>query len=307
MSFLNQMELKTLRAILRDATENWTRVGLKPYQFGEQGSRTFDGNILEDAFIPGLVSVPEVNNPGLPTPIMQGPRVEVVRYRRRTWRGGVRYLWEDTIADKIGYYSRLTKGLSEALEYSLELLYHEPFFRATDSTYVGGWDRLPLLNSAHLLLGSGTFNNQFTFASPTDTVIRSIEEQFDTLPDPYGRPYAVNRIVIFTSTKLVRTFMQALGAQVALTHPVGGSANQNPAIPPAFDAGRFTVIASPYLNQVASGNIYFALGQGHQMFVGKAFSRERMFELNDPPAYQHEVWWSGNVGWTSANRILGYV
>lgn len=309
MSLLNAMEMKTLRAVLRDATERWTRVGARPYQYGEAGTRTFDGNILEEAFIPGLISIPEVPSPGMPTPVLTGPRVEAVRYRRRTWRGAVRYLWEDTIGDKIGYYSRLTRGLAEALEYSLELLYHEPFFNATNPNYVGGWDRRPLLANNHLLLGGGTFNNLFTYATPTDSVLRAIEEQFDTLPDPYGRPYSVNQIIIFTSTALLRTFEQILNARAAISNPfASGQVNPNANIPPAFNAGRFLVIGSPYLNRVFNnGQVYFALGQGHKMFVGKAFSRERMFDRDDPPAVQHEVWWSGNVGWTAADRILGYV
>ena len=313
MSFLNAMEMKTLRAILRDATERWARVGLRPYQFGRDGSRQFDGNILEDALMPGLVSIPEVSNPGSPTPLLTGSKPVEVRYRRRTWRGGVRYLWEDQYADKIGYYSRLVRGLGDALEYSLELLYHEPFFNATNPNYVGGWDNLPLLSGAHKLLGgAGTWSNQYSYAAPSDTVLRQIEETFDTLPDAYGRPYAVNRIVIFTSTKLLRAFEQALNARTALSNPfASGQVNPNANIPPAFDSGRFTVIGSPYLNAIdlgsGPGNLYFALGQGHELFVGKAFSRERMFNLDNPPAVQHEVWWSGNVGWTSADRVIGYV
>lgn len=310
MSLPNFIEQKALRAKLREATERWARVGLRPYQYGEQGSKQFDGNILEEGLMPGLMSIPEVNNPGLPTPVLTGGRPELVRYRRRTWRGGVRYLWEDSeYGDKIGYYSMLVRGLGNALEYSLELLYHEPFFRATDSTYVGGWDRKPLLDTAHPLLGgAGTFDNRRTFATPTDTVLRDIENTFDTLPDPYGRPYAVPKIVIFTSTSLMRIFQQVLNARAALTNPfASGQVNPNANIPPAFEADRFVVIGSPYLNQINSGNIYFALGQGHKMFVARAFSQERMYRLDDPPAIKHEVWWSGNVGWISADRIVGYV
>jgi hypothetical protein len=305
---LSVTEQKALRGLLRQAQENWTKVGIEPYKVGEQGTRSFDGNLLEAGFIPGLISIPENNNAGSPTPILSGSRPRLVRYRRRTWRGGVRYLWEDTIADQIGYYQSLVKGLAEAAQYSLETLYHEPFFRATDTAYIGGWDQKSLLNSAHLLLGGGTWNNQFAYATPTDVILRQIEQTFDTLPDPYGRPYAVNKITIFTSTSLIRTFEQLLNARTAITNPLaGGTVNPNANIPPAFTAGRFTVIGSPYLNNVSSGNVYFALGQGHKMFVANAFNRERMFELNDPPAFQHEVWWSGNVGWTAADRVIGYI
>jgi hypothetical protein len=304
---LNFTEQKALRGLLRQAQENWAKVGLQPYKYGEQGSRSFDGNLLEAGMIPGLISIPENNNPGSPTAILSGSRPQLVRYRRRTWRGGVRYLWEDTITDKIGYYQMLVRGLSEATQYSLETLYHEPFFRAADATYVGGWDEKPLLSSTHLLLGGGTWNNTNAYAAPTDTILRQIEERFDTLPDPYGRPYAVNNIVIFTSTSLVRTFKQILGAVTAISNPTGSGVNPNPNIPSVLTAGRFTVIASPYLNSISSGNVYFAIGQGHKMFVAQAFSRERMFELNDPPGFQHEVWWSGNVGWVSADRIVGYL
>ena len=308
MSFLNAMQLKTLRGILRDAKENWAKVGLRPYQFGGNADRTFDGNFLEEAFIPGLVSIPEVNNPGLPTPVLTGPKIEAVRYRRRTWRGAVRYLWEDTIGDQIGYFRRLVSGLAEALQYSLEYLYHEPFFRAKDTSYVGGWDNLPLLSANHLLLGGGTWNNSFAYVTPTDTVLRQIEETMDTLPDPYGRPYAANRIMIFTSTNLLRTFEQVLNARTAISNPyASGQVNPNANIPPAFSAGRFTVVGSPYLNGLNNGNVYFVLGDGHKLFVAKSFSKERMFELNNPPGYQHEVWWSGNVGWTSADRVVGYM
>lgn len=308
MGFLNVAELNALRGIIRDAKEKWARVGLRPYQFGGNADRTFNGNYLEEAFIPGLVSIPEVNNPGLPTPLLTGPGIEGVRYRRRTWRGGVRYLWEDTIGDRIGYYRRLASGLSDALQYSLEYLYHEPFFRAVDPTYLGGWDNQPLLSANHQLLGGGTWNNRYTFVAPTDNVLRTIEEAMDTLPDPYGRPYAVNRIMIFTSTSLLRTFEQILNARSAISNPyASGQLNPNANIPPAFTAGRFTVVGSPYLNRINNGNVYFALGDGHKLFVAKAFARERMFELDNPPAYQHEVWWSGNVGWTSADRVIGFI
>lgn len=308
MTALTLAEQKALRAILRDAQQNWTRVGLRPYQFGAEGTLNFDGSVLEVAYMPGLVSVPEVNDPNLPTPLLQGSRPQVLRYRRRTWRAGVRYLWELTIDDKIGYYQKLVRGLAEALEYSLERLYHEPFFRAIDTSYVGGWDRLPLLSNSHLLLGAGTYNNQRTFATPTDTVIQDIQNYFDTTPDAYGRPVSVSKILIFTSQKHYLRFKQILWATTAITNPyASGQVNPNPNIPTAFEADRFIVVASPHLNQVNNGDVYFALGQGHTMFVGKAFARDRMFERNDPPAVQHEVWWSGNVGWFSAERVLGYV
>lgn len=308
MSFLNASQLKVLRGLLRDAKENWAKVGLRPYEFGGNANRTFDGNFLEEALIPGLLSIPEVNNTGAPTPILTGPKIEAVRYRRRTWRGGVKYLWEDTIADQIGYYKRLVANLGDALQYSLEYLYHEPFFRALDGAYVGGWDNKPLLDDAHLLLGGGTWDNKNPYVAPTDTVLRTIEETMDTLPDPYGRPYAANRLMIFTSTKLLRTFEQVLNSRTAITNPyASGQVNPNANIPPAFDAGRFRVVGSPYLNRVNNGDVYFVLGEGHKLFVAKAFSRERMFEVNDPPGYQHEVWWSGNVGWVAPDRVVGYM
>lgn len=307
MPALTLAEQKALRGILRQAQENWARVGARPYEFGAEGVRQFDGSILEVAYLPGLVSVPEVNDPNLPTPLLSGKRPQVLRYRRRTWRAGVRYPWELTLDDRIGYYKALVRGLAEAMEFSLERLYHEPFFRAVDATYVGGWDRLPLLHNAHQLLGFGTYNNRRVFTAPTDTVIRSIQEYFDTVPDPYGRPVSVNKIMIFTSQKHFLAFRQALNATAAITNPLASGANPNANIPPAFEADRFIVVGSPYLNQVNNGDVYFALGAGHTMFIGKAFSRDRMFERNDPPAYQHEVWWSGNVGWFSAERVLGFI
>lgn len=256
----------------------------------------------------GLHSVPEINNPSLPTPVLTGQRPEVVRYRRRTWRAAVRYLWEDTIDDKIGWYRRLVRNLAGALEYSLELLHHEPFLRAIDATYTGGWDNQPLLSSAHQLLGGGTFNNQRTFVAPTDVIIREIEEHFNTIPDPYGRPVAVNNILLFVPTKWYLTFQQILNSRTAITNPLAsGQVNPNQGIVPAFTAGRFTVVGSPYLNSINNGNVYFALGQNHTLFRGMSFSRDRMFELNDPPGFQHEVWWSGAVGWLSAESVLGYI
>lgn len=306
-NFLHLAEQKALRAILRDSTENWVRVGERPYAFGEEGTVKFDGSNLEFGMMIGLHSVPEINNPNLPTPVLTGQRPEVVRYRRRTWRGAVRYLWEDTIDDKIGWYKRLTRNLSRALEYSTELLYHEPFFRAIDTAYVGGWDRRSLLHNTHDLLGGGTFDNLHAFAAPTDAIIRQIEEHFNTIPDPYGRPVTVNNIMIYTSTRWFLTFQQILNSRTAITNPLAPGVNPNQAIVPAFTTGRFTVVASPYLNGLSGGNVYFALGQNHTMFKGTAFAKDRMYEINDPPGYKHETWWSGGVGWLSAESILGYI
>jgi len=308
MPALTIAEQKALRGILRQAQENWARVGERPYTFGAEGVRRFDGSILEVAYMPGLVSVPEVGDPNAPTPILQGGRPQVLRYRRRTWRGGVRYLDELELDDRIGYYRRLVSGLAEALQFSLERLYHEPFFRAVDPTYIGGWDRKPLLDTAHLLLGAGTYNNRRAFAAPTDTVLKEIQQHFDTIPDPYGRPVPVGRIMIFTSQKWFYNFKQLLGATTAITNPLAsGQVNPNPNIPSIVETERFVLVGSPYLNNINGGDVYFALGSGHTMFIGRAFSRERMFKLNDPPATQHEVWWSGNVGWFDATRVLGYL
>ncbi len=308
MPALTLAEQTALRGILRDAQERWARVGLRPYRFGAEGADLrFDGSILEMAAMPGLVSVPEIDDPNSPTPVMQGPRPQVVRYRRRTWRAGVRYLEELELDDRIGYYRRLVRGLSEALEYSLELTYHEPFFRAVDSAYVGGWDRKPLLDTAHLLLGAGTFNNRKPYVAPTDTVLEDIQLHFDTIPDPYGRPVPVSRIMLFTSQKLFYKFKQILQAKTAITNPLAASVNPNPNIPSVVETERFVLVGSPYLNRINNGEVYFALGAGHTMFVAKAFSRERMFRKEDPPATQHEVWWSGNVGWFDATQVLGYI
>ncbi len=307
MPALTLAEQTALRGILRDAQQRWARVGLRPYQFGAEGADLkFNGSILEMAMMPGLISVPEVSDPNSPTPVMQGPRPQVVRYRRRTWRAGVRYLDELELDDRIGYYRRLVRGLSDALEYSLELLYHEPFIRALDATYIGGWDRKPLLDDAHLLLGGGTYDNKRAFVAPTDTVIEDIQLYFDTTPDPYGRPVPVSRIMLFTSQKLFYKFKQLLQARTAITSPLGG-ANANPNIPSVVETERFTLVGSPYLNQINGGDVYFALGAGHNLFLAKAFSRERMFKKNNPPSTQHEVWWSGNVGWFDATQVLGYV
>lgn len=307
-NFLQLAEQKALRAILRDYTEKWVRVGERPYAFGEEGNARFDGSELEFGMMIGLHSVPEINNPNLPTPLLTGQRPEVVRYRRRTWRAGVRYLWEDTIDDKIGWYKRLTRNLSGALEYSVELLWHEPFFRAIDPNYIGGWDRKTLLNDTHDLLGGGTFDNRRAFATPTDAIIRQIEEHFNTIPDPYGRPVAINNIMIYTSTKWYLTFQQILNSRTAITNPLAsGQVNPNQGIVPAFTAGRFTVVASPYLTGVNNGDVYFALGQNHNMFKATAFAKDRMYEINNPPGYVHETWWSGGVGWLSAESILGYI
>ena len=308
MPALTLAEQTALRGILRDAQQRWTRVGLRPYQFGAEGADLkFDGSILEMAMMPGLISVPEINDPNSPTPVMQGPRPQVVRYRRRTWRAGVRYLDELELDDRIGYYRRLVRGLSDALEYSLELLYHEPFIRALDNTYIGGWDRRSLLDTAHLLLGSGTYNNRRAYVDPTDTVLEDIQLYFDTTPDSYGRPVPVSRIMIFASQKLFYKFKQILQARTAIINPVGTGVNPNPNIPSVVETERFVLVGSPYLNQVNNGNVYFALGAGHNLFLAKAFSRERMYKKDDPPATQHEVWWSGNVGWFDTTQVLGYI
>jgi hypothetical protein len=309
MPALTLAEQTALRGILRDTQQRWARVGLRPYQFGAEGADLkFNGSILEMAMMPGLISVPEISDPNSPTPVMQGPRPQVVRYRRRTWRAGVRYLDELELDDRIGYYRRLVRGLSEALEYSLELLYHEPFIRALDNTYVGGWDRKHLLDTTHLLLGSGTYNNKRAYVAPTDTVLEDIQLYFDTTPDPYGRPVPVSRIMLFTSQKLFYKFKQILQARTAIINPVtSGAVNPNPNIPSVVETERFVLVGSPYLNQINNGDVYFALGAGHNLFLAKAFSRERMFKKDDPPSTQHEVWWSGNVGWFDATQVLGYI
>jgi hypothetical protein len=308
MPALTLAEQTALRGILRDAQQRWARVGLRPYQFGAEGADLkFNGSILEMAEMPGLISVPEINDPNSPTPIMQGPRPQVVRYRRRTWRAGVRYLDELELDDRIGYYRRLVRGLSDALEYSLELLYHEPFIRALDATYIGGWDRRPLLDNSHLLLGSGTFGNRRAYVAPTDTVLEDIQLHFDTTPDPYGRPVPVSRIMLFVSQKLFYRFKQILQARTAIINPVGAGVNPNPNIPSVVETERFVLVGSPYLNQINNGDVYFALGAGHNLFLAKAFSKERMFRKDDPPATQHEAWWSGNVGWFDATQVLGYM
>jgi hypothetical protein len=219
----------------------------------------------------------------------------------------VRYLDELELDDKIGYYRRLVRGLSDALEYSLELTYHEPFIRALDATYIGGWDRRPLLDTAHPLLGSGTYNNRRAFVAPTDTVLEDIQLYFDTTPDPYGRPVPVSRIMLFTSQRHFYRFKQILQARTAIINPVGSGVNPNPNIPSVVETERFVLVGSPYLNQVNNGDVYFALGAGHTLFSARAFSRERMFRRDDPPATQHEVWWSGNVGWFDATQVLGYM
>jgi hypothetical protein len=308
MPALTLAEQTALRGILRDAQQRWARVGLRPYQFGAEGADLkFDGSILEMAAMPGLVSVPEINDPNSPTPVLQGPRLEAVRYRRRTWRGGVRYLDELELDDRIGYYKRLVRSLADALEYSLELLYHEPFIRAIDPNYIGGWDRKPLLDTAHLLLGSGTYNNRRAFVAPTDTVLEEIQLHFDTIPDPYGRPVPVNRIMLFVSQKLFYRFKQILQARTAIINPVGTGVNPNPNIPSVVETERFVLVGSPYLNRINNGDVYFALGAGHTLFLAKAFSRERMFKENNPPSTQHEAWWSGNVGWFDTTQVLGYI
>lgn len=308
LNFLTTTQQKALSALLRDARQNWTRVGTEPYAYGREGVVNFEGDWYEDGVIPGLISIPEWNRPNDPTPLLTYPgQPRLLRYRRRTWRGGVEYLWEAQRTDYLNMYKRLVQGLGEALEYSLERLYHEPFFRATDASYIGGWDAQPLGSANHQLIGSGTFNNLRTWAAPTDTMFQDIETYFMTVPDAYGRPVAVTDLLVFTSTKWELKIRQIFNSVTAITNPLSaGQVNPNPNIAPGFTSGRFKFVFSPYLNEVNGGNILFVLGRGHEMFYGKAFSMERMFQKNDPPSYQHEVWWSGNVGWRSAERILVY-
>lgn len=308
---LSPAVLNSLKGVVREAASQWLRIGRRAYQNGANPFPSFEkgrGGVYEDAIITGAYTIPEINRRGDPAPILTGGAIGAVRYRRRIWKGAVQYLEDDAWDDGIGIYEKMVRWLVDSLEYALELLYHEPFFRYADATYLGGWDEKPLASTAHVRLNGETYSNQVAFATPTDLVIRDIENYFATLKDDNGRFAPITgRLTIFTSTKHFLTLKQVLNATTAITNPLNATQiNPNPNIPPIFSTERFEVIASPYLNAVNNGNVMFVLAQGHDMFVATARSNQRMVPLREPLGAKHVVEWSGNVGWRRANHILVY-
>lgn len=309
MSTMPIAEIKALEAVLQKAASDFQRVGSLIYQGGRDAMPKFDGNFFETGFWGGLHSIPEVPNDGDPTPVLTGFEPVVLRYRRRTWRGAVKYLWAQKFGDKIGYYANLARSLGEALAYTKELLMHEPLNRATDTTYTGGWDNLPLLSNAHpLLAGTGTFNNLNTYVSPSQTVLESLQVAFNQVPDAYGRPIVVPKINLVVPSSQEYTWRQLLGTGTAISRVEGTtltSPQPNPNIVSVVESGRFTLIPTPYIFY-PNNQAYFAIGVGHELFFAEAFARSRNYAENNPEATVHEVQWSGNVGWRSAERIIGY-
>lgn len=316
MATLPLAEIQALKGVFRDAATNFQRVGERIYEGGANPRPKFDGNYFEDGFWGGLHLIPEVDRAGSPTPVIVGFDPVIVRYRRRSWRGAVRYLWEQQYGDKIGYYAKLAKSLAEALMYTRELVAHEPLNRGMDSTYLGGWDNKPLLDTTHpLLSGSGTFSNRRTYASPSQSVLEDIQLYFNTVPDPYGRPIVVPKITLVVPSAQEYTWRQLLNTTTAISRVEGNtlssSINPNPNIVSVVESGRFTLLTTPYLfyNPNTSGvpQVYYALGAGHELFLADAFLKTKTWEMDDPDAVVHRVWWSGAVGWRSAERVLGYV
>ena len=249
-------------------------------------------------------TLPLVPNKGDVSPSITPLEPRAVTVEGKTYRARMEYYWEDVQDDEWGYWQDQAREFGRATERTIEVLAHEIFNRAFDPTFPGGWDNLTLANTAHLLMGGGTYDNTLPAQPPTEALLEQIYDYFDYLPSEYGWPQVVRRIYIVTGGAYARRWRQILKANTAISHPFdpATTANQNPAMPPLVDGNRIVqVVEAPYLE---NRELQFAIGEGHELFFLKRWEYSYMREKDDPRAVVHYQGLRVVNGWVDARKVL---
>lgn len=281
------------------------------FALGGYGSKTMDARYEELGVKGTLGAIPKLDDKFKPYPILEAPNPRVLTVEAASYRGAYAYLWEDLQDDKIGFYKDMASSLAQALLYTRELVAHDIFNRARDATLPQGWDNLSLGNAAHQLLnaGAGTYSNLLAAAAPSETLLKSIMDYFDKLPDHNGRPNKAARIVIICHISRLRDWKQILSATTAITQVPGvtltaGTVNTNSAIPNYFQADNVTVIGTPYFNATDLNSAIVIAPGINGLYWRKRYSREGMFDDNNPPKTTHFTWEKYICGSVDQRAIL---
>jgi len=252
--------------------------------------------------------LPEVPNKMDVSPTLSPPEPKPFTATSRDFRAKFFYLADDEADDKVGYYAFNAQGLAEAAERTKELMAHEPFNRATDPTYLSGWDNQPLISTTHQLENGGTYSNRIPAATPSEALLEQVKEYFSKIPSPGGWPIKETDFIIVASDAYARRWAQILNADTAISHPKNPSItpNQNPAIPSLFAAegGRIVIVGTPYL---VNPNHQFFLAKNHELAFKVRWDRQYTAKYDDPEGMAHIVKLRLLTYWADARRIVGAV
>ena len=249
-------------------------------------------------------TLPLVENPGEPHPLLSFPDPKPLTITARTYRGAVQNLWEIEVDDKWGYFKRQLKAFGTSLARTEELAAMEIFNRALDPSFTSGWDNLPLGHDAHLLAGGGTYSNVLPAQPPSEALKETILEYFNNVPSEYGWPQPVDRITIITGEGYAYRWKQLLGSDVAFTHPFSAAdPNQNPAIPQLAgdENSRFRIISAVHLEDPT---IQIILGSGHELLFKRRWQYNETTKTSNPRGYLTTAGTRLMTGWGDARLAL---
>lgn len=240
------------------------------------------------------------------TPLLTAPDPQPLTIKPVDLRGAHGFLWRDMKDDTWGRLRRLAASLGESMQTTLEYFGHTLFNNYTDSSIAIGWDGQPLGSATHRVLNGTTYSNLLPAAAPSEALINSIFDYFESVPDDHGRPTRVTSFNMVVHHREYRAFSQLMNTKTAISVVSGATPtgpNPNPNIPSILnqDPLGYKLTPSPYLLP----GLRVILGEGHQAFYWHRFGPLLSnYTRNDPPAEVYRVWWSGNVGFMDARRVL---
>lgn len=301
-------KLGYLASLVQKSSTEYRSVAPQLYQGAAEGlgfSSTSDPYVQVIKLPLIEATLPEVANKGDVSPSLTPLQPRAVTISGRTFRARMEYFWEDVQDDKWGYWDAQAMEFGKSIERTVEVLAHEIFNRAYDTTFPSGWDNKTLANTAHDLMAGGTYDNTLPAQPPSETLLEQILDYFRNVPSEYGWPSVTDRVYIITGDAYARRWAQILNSPTAIAHPFDTTttANQNPAIRPLITSadGRVTVISAPYLE---NQNWQFALGEGHELFFFRRWTYEDMEERKDPRSIVHYRGMRIVNGWVDARKVL---
>lgn len=317
MEGLSIIQRREIAAAFKNGPADFEKNGFYKVQnqifaLGGYGSSTMDARYAELGVKGVLGAIPRQRDRFKPYPLIDAPNPKILTVEASSYRGAYAYLWEDLQDDKMGYYKEMASSLAQAALFTRELIAHDMFNRAKDSTLPQGWDGLTLANAAHPLLNpaAGTYSNTIAAAAPSETILQSVMDYFDKIPDHQGRPNkASTKIVLLVHISKLRAWRQILNSPTAITNVAAAqltstSPNPNPQIPNYFQSDNVTVIGTPYFT-ATDLNSFIAIAPGiNGLYWRKRFTREGLFDDNNPPKTTHFVWDKFTCGSVDHRAIL---
>lgn len=304
---IDPTKLALVREIVRKIANDYQRVYTDLYRGAADGYGygTVDSGTLQVLRMPRYEgTLPEVPNKLDVSPDISVPEMKPITATARDFRAKFLYLEDDAAEDKLGFYDHQASGFGQAIERTVEIMAHEPFNKAKDTTYTSGWDGKPLADTAHLIENGGTYDNTLAAAPPSETLLENIYDYANNIPSASGWPLKETNFTIITGPSYARRWKQILGSTTAIESPsTSGGPNANPNVPNRFasEDGRVVVVSTPYL---LNPNMQFVLFNGHELAFKERWRKTREFMQDDPEGIAQVAKLRLLNYWGDARRVL---